>query len=445
VTPGARGKDCMSGALLAPREDRAAVAEEFLIEALNARGEGISDERSRIAIPRALPGERVIAKVEGQRGALVAIRQPSAERVAPICGHFGVCGGCAAQHMGAGLYARWKRQNLVEALAQAHINAEVGALIDAHGEGRRRATFHARCEVSGAAVAVGFMKARTHEIVAIEACPVLAPSMAGALGAARRIAHDLRGLARPLDIQATATLTGLDIDIRGAGRLEAPFVKKLVETAARADLARLSNHGAILIERRAPQVTMGAARVCPPPGGFLQATIAGERALAALALAGAQGAKRVADLFAGSGAVSLRLAAAHNVSAFDIEGPALNALARAAAQTPSLRPVAVEARDLFNRPLTAAELDLFDAVCFDPPRAGAQAQARELAASRVPTVIAISCDAASFARDARILIDGGYVIETVTPIDQFRYSPHLETVTVFRRPRAARRVRRMLG
>lgn len=434
-----------NGTPLAPHDGGVAEAQELSIEGLNARGEGLSDERGCVAIPGALPGERVLATLSGGRGVLISIRQSSPERAAPICGYFGVCGGCAAQHMGADLYARWKRQNLVDALAQTNIKAEVGALIDAHGEGRRRATFHARCDEPGGAGAVGFMKARTHEIVAIDACPVLAPAMAGALGAARRIAHDLRGLAKPLDIQATATLSGLDIDIRGAGALEAPFVRKLVETAARADLARLSNHGAILIERRAPVVAMRAARVHLPPGGFLQATLAGESALAEFALAGAAGAKRVADLFAGSGAVALRLAGAHTVSAYDIEGLALKALARAAAQTSALRPVSVEARDLFNRPLAIAELNLFDTVCFDPPRAGAQAQARELAASRVPTVIAISCDAVSFARDARILIDGGYLIETVTPIDQFRYSPHLETVTLFRRPRAAKRVRRMLS
>ena len=399
----------------------------------------------KVTIPGALPGERVMAHVKGGRGRLIDVDTPSRERAPPVCGYFGVCGGCAAQHMSAGLYASWKRQLLVDALAHANVQAEVGALVDAHGVGRRRATFHARYDGSGGPGVVGFMKARTHDIVAIEQCPVLAPDMAGALDAARRITHDLRGLAKPLDITVAATLTGLDIDIRGTGPIDAPLVNKLVQTATRADLARLSNHGAIIVERRAPEVAMGLARVRPPPGGFLQATAAGEAALASLALAGAKGAKRVADLFAGSGAIALRLAEEHNVSAFDIEGPALAALARAAGQTPALRPVAVAARDLLNRPLSSAELNVFDAVCFDPPRAGAQALARELAASIVPTIVAISCNAASFARDASILVAGGYVMGTVTPIDQFRYSPHLETVAIFRRPRAAKGPRRMLG
>jgi len=418
--------------------------QEYLIEGLNARAEGLVRVPRVFVIPGALPGERIAAELEGERGRLLDIVEPSAERVKPICGYFGACGGCAAQHMSGRLYASWKRQVLVDALTRAGVAAEVGPLVDAHGEGRRRATFHARYAEPGSVGVLGFMRARTHDIIAIETCPVLAPGMAPALAAARRITHNLRGLAKPLDIIITATLTGLDVDIRGPGPLDAPFVKKLVETAERCDLARLSNHGAVLIERRAPEVAMGLARVCPPPGGFLQATVAGEAALAALALAGAKRARRVADLFAGSGAIALRMAEFCNVSAFDIEGPALAALARAAGQTASLRAVAVTARDLFHRPLSAAELNVFDAVCFDPPRVGAQAQARELAASLVPAVVAISCNAASFARDARILIEGGYRLEEIVPIDQFRYSPHLETVTVFRRERAAKR-RRMLG
>ena len=420
-------------------------AQEVLIDNLNRRGEGVASAPRKLAIAGALPGERVTAALHGERGVIVEIAKPSAERATPICRYFGSCGGCAAQHMSASLYASWKRQILVDALAQAGVRAEVGALLDAHGEGRRRATFHARYDEPGSAGILGFMRARTHEIIAIEECPVLAPGMAGALSAARRITHDLRGIGKPLDITTTATLTGLDIDIRGTGPIEAPFIKKLIETAKQADLARLSNHGAIIIERRTPEVAMGAATVCPPPGGFLQATIAGENALASLALAGAKGAKRVADLFCGSGAIALRLAAEHNVWAFDIEGPALAALSRAVGQTPSLRPIMAEARDLFHRPLQGAELKDYDAVCFDPPRAGAQAQARELAASLVPTVVAISCNAASFARDARTLIEGGYVIEPVMPIDQFRFSPHLETVAVFRRPRVAKRQRSMLS
>ncbi|MGO8834647.1 MAG: class I SAM-dependent RNA methyltransferase [Roseiarcus sp.] len=412
-------------------------AQELLIDDLGPRGEGLARVgRGAVAIFGALPGERVLARIEGGRGRLVAVLSPSPDRVAPICPYFGDCGGCATQHCAPALAAGWKRRLLADALAAGRVAAPLGPLIDAHGEGRRRATFHARFAQGGASVEVGFMRARAHEIVEIETCPVLAPGMAGALGAARALAKSLRGVGKPLDITVTATLTGLDVDVRGCGALDFAPRQALIATANRFDLARLSNHGETVIERRAPEVMIGAARVRPPAGGFLQATVAGERALAELALSAAQGARRVADLFCGVGAFALRLAAEHEVHAVEIDRAALAALARAAGETRTLRSVACEARDLFRRPLRREELASFDAVVFDPPRAGAPAQSRELAASAVPTVVAISCDAASFARDVGILAAGGYRIESIAPIDQFRFSPHIEIVGVLRKPKA---------
>jgi 23S rRNA (uracil1939-C5)-methyltransferase len=173
----------------------------------------------------------------------------------------------------------------------------------------------------------------------------------------------------------------------------------------------------------------------------LQATLEGERVLAELALNAVQGARRVADLFCGAGAFALRLAADHDVHAIEIDRPALAALAHAAGATPGLRAIATEARDLFHRPLAPDELKRFDAVLFDPPRAGALAQSRALAASAVATIVAVSCNAASFARDMSVLIAGGYRLESVTPIDQFRFSPHVEIVAILRRPPAGKRAK----
>jgi 23S rRNA (uracil1939-C5)-methyltransferase len=414
-------------------------AQELSIDDLGHRGEGlVRSARGAIYIPGALPGERVLARIEGDRGRLIAVLAPSSDRVAPICPYFGDCGGCATQHLAPALYAEWKRQILAGALAQAHVVAPLGPLVDAHGEGRRRATFHARFEADGDRVEVGFMRARAHKIVEIESCPVLAPAMSGALAAARALAECLRGVGKPLDINVTATLSGLDVDVRGCGALDFSARQALIDAASRLDLARLANHGEVVIELRAPEVLMGAARVRPPPGGFLQATVEGERILAELTLAAMQGAHRVADLFCGVGAFALRLAADHDVHAVEIDRPARAALARAAAATRGLRPVTCEARDLFRRPLRRDELASFDAVLFDPPRAGAQAQSRELAASAVRTIVAISCNAASFARDMGILAAGGYRIESVAPIDQFRFSPHIEIVGVLRKPPAGR-------
>jgi 23S rRNA (uracil1939-C5)-methyltransferase len=412
------------------------------ILALNERGEGVADDGT---IARgALPGERAIVAMEGARARLLEIRDPNPERAAPVCVYFGDCGGCAAQHMSARLYGEWKRERLVGALRRARVAAKVGALVDAHGEGRRRATFHARVGEDGRQ-RLGFMRARAHEIVTIEACPLFSPAMAGALLPARALAADLSGSGEPLDIQATASLAGLDFDLRGAGPLDAPARRKLAATAERFDLARVSGHGELVIERRAPHVAFGRALATPPPGGFLQATKAGERALAEGARDALKDARRVADLFCGAGAFALRLAETHEIFAADADAAAIAALRRAAAQTRGLRALEAETRDLFQRPLGAAELDAFDGVLFDPPRVGAEAQARALAASRTPVVVAISCSPESFARDARILVEGGYAVGEATPLDQFRFSPHVEILATFRRPPAKRRRRGLLG
>jgi 23S rRNA (uracil1939-C5)-methyltransferase len=417
-------------------------AETLEIVGLDARGEGVTE--AGVVVPGVLPGERARVRAAGKRAELVEILRESPERAKPFCAWFGTCGGCAAQHMSQTLYREWKRGLVVEALARMKIEAEVGPLVDAHGAGRRRATFHARFP-HGAPDEVGFMRARSHAIVSIDACPLFAPSMAGAIPAARALAGDLRGLGKPLDIGVTATLEGLDVDLRGSGALTLTETRKLIRTAEWLDLARVSNHGAVVIERRPPRVAFGETLVVLPAGGFLQATEEGEARLAAIAEEGLKGAKKVADLFCGAGAFALRLARARDVFAADSDAAAVRALSRAAADVRGGRPVVAEARDLFRRPLGASELAAFDGALFDPPRTGAEAQAREFAASGLPLVVSVSCNAVTFARDARILIDGGFAIETVIPIDQFKYSPHVEVAAVFRRPRTKPRARRLLG
>jgi 23S rRNA (uracil1939-C5)-methyltransferase len=415
--------------------------EEVSIVALDAHGNGAAANGA--IVPLALPGERALVKAEGKRTELVEILSASPERIEPVCPWFGRCGGCAAQHMSASLYRRWKRSLVVEALAREGVAAEVGELIDAHGTGRRRATFHARFP-HGQPDEVGFMRARSHDIIAIDACPLFSSAMAGAIPAARALSGDLRGLMKPLDIGITATLDGLDVDLRGSGPLGRAEAQKLARTADALDLARVSNHGEVVIERRPPRVAFGEALARLPPGGFLQATEAGEAWLAEFAERALAGKKAVADLFCGAGAFALRLARAHEVFAADSDPAAIDALTRAAAMTPGLHKLTAELRDLFRRPLQADELAAFDAALVDPPRAGALEQARAIAASALPLVVSISCNAATFARDARILVDGGFRVESVTPLDQFRFSAHVEIAAVFRRPKPKTRARRLL-
>jgi 23S rRNA (uracil1939-C5)-methyltransferase len=405
------------------------VAEEVLISCLGPRGDGIAEASpGPLYVPFTLPGERILVEREGaDRGRLVEVLAPSAERVAPYCPHAGTCGGCAVQHWRPDAALAWKRRLLVDALARVGIEAEVAPTVDAHGAGRRRATLHARRQPDGR-FRVGFNVARTHDLVdlAADPCPLLVPGLKGTVPAVAAAAATLARLGKPLDAVATATDAGLDLDLRGPGRLPEPERLALVDLAAAHDLARLSLHGEVLVERRPPTLRFGMVAVVPPPGGFLQATAAGEEALAALVTAGVGDARRVADLFAGSGTFALRLARAAPVTAVESDTAALAALARAARQAQGLKPVPTLPRDLFRRALTVAELAPFDAVVFDPPRAGAEAVARALAASRVARVVAVSCNPDTLARDLAILVRGGYRIGAVTPIDQFRHAAHVE-------------------
>lgn len=410
-------------------------AERLRIDRLGARGDGIAAAGDGpVYVARALPGELVAAERAGERGTLLDVFEASPDRVAAYCPEVGRCGGCATQEYAQEAALRWKRQLLVDAFAREGIAAGdlVSPAVDAHGAGRRRATFHARGGPDGK-VAVGFAEARSHAIVAIRDCPLLAPTMAGALPAARAVAAALVSRGKPLDVAVTATEAGLDVDVRGSGPLPEAMRLRLVALAEKFDLARLSIHGDVVVARRKPVIAVGRATVTPPPGGFLQATQAGEEALATLASVAIGKAKRIADLFCGVGAFALRLADRAEVFAADSERPAVAALDAAARATPGLKRVTAEARDLFRRPLTPKELERFDAVVFDPPRAGAEAQARALAASKVKTVVAVSCNAATLARDAAILIAGGYRLVAATPVDQFRHSAHVEAVATFTR------------
>jgi 23S rRNA (uracil1939-C5)-methyltransferase len=362
----------------------------------------------------------------------VRIEQPSPERITPFCRYFGTCGGCAIQHWQPDGYRAWKRGIVVETLEHAGIKCEVAPLVDAHGAGRRRITQHARRGDDGE-LRTGFAAASSHAIVAIEDCPILDPALRGALDAARALAEALKPAGKPLDIQITAASNGLDVDVRGSGPLNSALIASLSALAQQHGLARLTRHGELVLMREPPTIEIGTARVTLPPGSFLQATIAGEETLAALVATHCKRSKHIADLFCGVGPFALRLATKARISAFDSDAGAVTALQKAATSASGLKPIEAEARDLFRRPLMPQELRDYDTIVFDPPRQGAQAQVRQLAASKIATVVAVSCNAATFARDARTLIDGGFRIEGVTPVDQFRHTPHVELVARFSR------------
>jgi 23S rRNA (uracil1939-C5)-methyltransferase len=415
------------------------VVERLVIDHVGHFGDGVALIGGQsVYVPYTLGGETVeVAAVPGHhpdRRRLLAIEHASEARIAAFCQHFGVCGGCAIQHWETERYRAWKRDLVVDMLAHAKLACEVYPLIDAHGMGRRRITLHARIGTHDV-LKVGFSAANSHDIIPVDRCPILDPGLSGALDAAWAIAEPLVPTAKPLDIQITATDSGLDVDVRGSGPLPAKVIAALSGVAEQHRLARLTRHGELVLMRAPPTIAIGTAQVILPPGSFLQATVAGEEALAALVLEHCQRAKHIADLFCGVGPFALRLAAKSRISAFDSDAGAVAALQKAATSTSGLKPVKAEARDLFRRPLMPQELRDYDAVVFDPPRQGAEAQARQLAASKIPVLVAVSCNVATFARDARILVDGGYSIEGVTPVDQFRHTPHVELVARFVRKR----------
>lgn len=408
------------------------MTETLVINSMGHRGDGIADTPGGpVFVPYALPGETVESKRSGDRAEIVSILERSPDRIEPFCAHFGICGGCAIQHWREEKYRDWKRGLAVTALEQAGVDATVSGLIDAHGEGRRRATLHAR-RGGKQILTVGFAGRRSHSIVPIDACPIFAPSIERAIPAAWKIAEALESAGKPLDLQFTAAVNGLDVDVRGTGALKTPVLAKLAAIAAEEKLARITRHGELAAQHAEPFIRIGKATVPLPPGSFLQPTVKGEEILSALVVQAAGRAKHVADLFCGIGTFSLRLAEMARVSSVDSDAKAIAALKRGA-NMPGLKPIDAQARDLFRRPLTAQELSGFDLAVLDPPRQGAEAQAREFPKSKVEKIIYVSCSPASFARDAKILVNAGFKLGNVTPVDQFKYSAHVELVGVFAR------------
>lgn len=310
---------------------------------------------------------------------------------------------------------------MAAALKRAGVDADVLEPISVPPGSRRRAVFKfAKGEI-------GFHAARSHTIVDMRECLVLTP---GLFALVQQLRSRLAFLKQPAEIHITETLTGFDLAFRSPQKFSPRLTADMAQAAVGLNIARIVFNKDLLLESAAPEVEEGGVRIKLPPHVFLQPTREGEAALQARVLDMVGKAKTVADLFAGVGTFALPLAGRAKVHAVEQDVPALAALA-AAAKAPTLKPVTTEARDLFKLPLTPAELNAFDAVVLDPPRAGAEAQARLLAKSRVPQIAYVSCDAASFARDASLLIAGGYDIGPVTPIDQFLWSSHIELVAGF--------------
>ena len=408
------------------------MVEEAVIETLGSQGDGVTPEG--VFVPRSLPGEVVRIVPNGHRAVLSEIVRSAPDRVSPICQHYGICGGCAVQHASDGLVAGWKQALVHKALSARGIEGiEIRPIQTSPPKSRRRAVFSARRTKKGSLS--GFHELASDQIVPIAECQVVEP----ALLTLKAGMHDLvlAGASRKGELRITVTTSeaGLDVSVTGGKPVEGPVYGQLVAIAATSDLARLSWDGEPVVVRRQPVQRMGCARVVPPPGGFLQATAHGEAVLIEAVREALGGAKIVADLFCGSGTFALPVAEQAEVLAIEAEKAALEALDAGWRQAEGLKRIETEARDLFHRPLLDRQLDGIEAVVMDPPRQGARAQSEQLAKSKVQRIAAVSCNPATFARDARTLIDGGFQLDWVQPVDQFRWSPHVELAAQFtRRP-----------
>lgn len=407
------------------------------VERLGRRGDGVAragDGRRALAA-LTLPGEVIEGEAVPGSGAMARIARPriltpSARRVRAACPHYRACGGCALMHGSDEFVAGWKVAVVEQALAAQGIDAQVQGIATSPPRSRRRAVLAGRRLKSGPVL--GFHGRGTDRLVPISDCHVLRPAITAAFPDLRDLVALICPRGQEIRLLVTETETGLDIAVEGGGPVDAAMLARLAALAARADWARLSCGGESLT-RRLPLLTLGRARVTPPPGAFLQATPEGEAALRAVVLQGLAEARRIADLYAGIGTFALPLAARAEVHAVEGLAPPLAALDAGWRGAAGLQRVTTEMRDLARRPLLPDALDRFDGVLVNPPRAGAEAQARALAGSALRRLVWVSCDPVPFARDMRILTQAGWQIAALQVVDQFRWSAHVEMVGILHR------------
>lgn len=420
--------------MTSPPPPPAATARSLTIDHIGAQGDGRAREEGQwVSVPLTLPGERVRVTGAGDRLKLEGIVTASPERAVPACRHLGRCGGCSLQHLAPAPYAAFKRELILRSLKARGLEADVAEAWVTPAGSRRRASFAAQRR--GKEITLGFHARRSHEVVALEECPVIRPAMVATLPRLKEIAAGLVSGKDTISLLMSETDAGLDLHISGLAKTVSPLARAEATGAAlRAGFARVSIEGGDMLTERRPAISIGAARLLPPPGGFLQASAEAEAEMARIVSQHLKGAGLVADLFAGAGTFALRLAQTCSVYAAEGDRAAIEALKEAARAAPGLKPVTAEMRDLFRNPLAATELARFDAVVLDPPRAGAAAQVAEMARAAIPRIAYVSCDPATLARDLRTLADGGYRIVRIHPIDQFLWSAHVEAVALLEKP-----------
>ncbi|MCA0908144.1 class I SAM-dependent RNA methyltransferase [Ruegeria marisrubri] len=403
------------------------MTQQFTITRLGHQGDGIAD--GPVYAPRTLPGEIVSGTLVGQQLTDIRVETPSEHRVKAPCRHYKACGGCQLQHASDAFVADWKLQIVRKALMAQDLEAPLRPIHTSPERSRRRATLAVRRTKKG--TLAGFHGRASGTITEIPDCRLLDPALIAAIPVAEALAT--LGASRKGVLAVTLTLSeaGLDVAVTGGKPLDGPLELALAQATEKHGLARLSWDDEVIAMRHAPVQRFGAAGVTPPPGAFLQATKDGEKALSKAVSEATRGAKRIVDLFAGSGTFSLPLAESAEVHAVEGEAAMIEALDQGWRRAQGLKRVTTEARDLFRRPLMPDELKSFDAIVLDPPRAGAEAQVDEIAQAERPVIAYVSCNPVTFARDAKTLVNAGYTLEWVQVVDQFRWSSHTELAARF--------------
>jgi 23S rRNA (uracil1939-C5)-methyltransferase len=404
------------------------MSETVEILRLGHAGDGVTADG--LFVPYTVPGDVVRIARESARGRVVQIISSGPSRTTPSCVHFGRCGGCALQMMAPEPYLAWKREAVLNALKQrGFVDTPVDEIRAVPPGTRRRAIFKARGDSK--TISLGFYGPESRRLVDITQCPVLVPALARLI---EPLKAQLSGILAPgetAELHATATHTGVDLSLKLKRARGPDLLMMLSELASSLKLARLTWNGETVAVAAAPALRIGRFSIALPPESFLQPTSEGERILQDLVREEIAGARRFADLFSGCGTFAFAVAEGRSGHAVDSAPAQIEALAAAAKA--GRANIAAETRDLFRRPLLPSELAAFDAVLLDPPRPGAAAQVQALAQSAVPAILYISCNPASFARDARTLVDGGFRLARVVPLDQFLWSPHVELFAHFMR------------
>ena len=406
---------------------------ELKIDFVGHKGDGVAHLNNHpIYVPYALEGEVITVIGSGPRRDLDTIIEASENRIEPICKYFGTCGGCHLQHMSQPAYLEWKVGLVTEPLSRAGIDLEPDTILSYSDASRRKCVFNAQRTPAG--MKLGFNEKSSNEIVALDACPVLVPSINEQLDEIHDLVNSVPTTKHPLRVSVLETKNGLDIAIEDAKPLSEAERQVLIKKTIAHKFSRLTVNLETLIKTAEPHIEIASTIIAPPPAAFVQALKHAEDDMSDIVSEFLKGCKQVADLYCGIGTFALKLAENSAVYAVEESGEALNSLDHAWRQTGGkLKQIKTEKRNLERRPVTFGELKKMDGLVFDPPRAGAELQCKQIAKSRVKKVAAVSCNPNTFATDLAILLAGGFEVKRIIPIDQFKYTPHVEVVALLER------------